>query len=438
MASDDPKFKEVTSHGGTLRFRVPAEWAQKSEAGGITMFFNRSPEFGLFSVGMGSGPWPVGIDWADLVEGFRDTQKLTDQETEELSNGKVLVTGTKRPKDHGVEAISYCWVLAHPVPGEKVILGLFTYTIAVSQTRGSRVSNLLRLLDREIRATRFVVRPRLASETRPPESKPPRWKFWAKPPKPAAEVFEEALKAEGIQIQARLDSGLYQVLIKGQSARISLDNAARDYQLTKNPEVVRDFASRIVSELKVDELPPWEEARSRILFHVARGDGEIGDSIRKPLTEKVVRVLVLDSEKSVRFLKPGDLEQWQVTQEEVDTVAQENMRRLMLSMEFDVHLVDGRKLGFFNEGALMKAATILCPNFKDVVADRVGWPVLVIMPNRDFICVTAERDGELPDRFGEQAAKDYGESSHPLTLEVLRISDDGIEVVGKFEPPEEA
>ena len=435
MASDDPKLKEVTSHDGTLRFRVPAEWAQKSEAGGITMFFNRSPEFGLFSVGVGSGPWPEGIDWDDLVQGFRDTQKLADQETEVLDNGDVLVTGTKRPKDHGTEVISYCWVLAHPVPREQVILATLSYTIPVSQTNGSRVSDLLRLLDREIRAARFVVRPLFSPASKPPENKPPRWKFWAKPPRPVAEVFEEALKAEGIEIQARLDNGLYQVLINGQSARISLDNAARDYEQTKDPEVVREFVSGLIASMRADDLPAWEDARGRILFHAARNGGELGDCVREPLTVNVVRVLVLDSEKSVRFLKPADLEQWQVSREEAESVARENMRRLMLSMEFETHLVDGRKLGFFNDGPLIKAATILCPNFKDVVADRVGWPVLVIVPNRDFICIIAERDGALLERFGEQAANDYAESSHPLTLEVLRISDAGIEVVGKFEEP---
>jgi len=59
------------------------------------------------------------------------------------------------------------------------------------------------------------------------------------------------------------------------------------------------------------------------------------------------------------------------------------------------------------------------------------WPVLVVIPCRDFIYVL-EQDQELINRIGRVVVEEFQNSGYPITTEVLRISDDGIEVIGRF------
>jgi hypothetical protein len=80
----------------------------------------------------------------------------------------------------------------------------------------------------------------------------------------------------------------------------------------------------------------------------------------------------------------------------------------------------------------LKASLIFAPAFRRFVEADVGWPVLVVIPCRDFIYLLAEQDQALLGRMGGVVQKEFRESGYPITTEVLRLSDQGIEAIGKF------
>jgi hypothetical protein len=70
--------------------------------------------------------------------------------------------------------------------------------------------------------------------------------------------------------------------------------------------------------------------------------------------------------------------------------------------------------------------------FRAYVEPSLGWPVLATIPNRDFIYVIAEKDRGLLDYMGRVIQKEFRTSSYPISTEVLRISERGIEAIGAF------
>jgi hypothetical protein len=67
-----------------------------------------------------------------------------------------------------------------------------------------------------------------------------------------------------------------------------------------------------------------------------------------------------------------------------------------------------------------------------VVQPKIGWPVYVVIPSRDFVYLFSVQDGELIPRIGSVVVEEYKESGYPLTTDVLEISDTGIEPIGTF------
>jgi len=93
--------------------------------------------------------------------------------------------------------------------------------------------------------------------------------------------------------------------------------------------------------------------------------------------------------------------------------------------------VDGSALGMVPVDSPYKASVIFADAFKPLVESVLGWPVLAVLPCRDFIYVVADKS-PLVGRLGAVVVKEYRSSGYPITTEVLRISEDGIEAIGSF------
>jgi hypothetical protein len=95
----------------------------------------------------------------------------------------------------------------------------------------------------------------------------------------------------------------------------------------------------------------------------------------------------------------------------------------------DVH---GAKLGMIPVSSVFKASVLFAPAFRAYVEPVLGWPVLATVPCRDFIYVIPESDQELLGAMGRVIQQEFRESSYPVSTEVLRLDDDGIEAIGAF------
>ncbi len=127
------------------------------------------------------------------------------------------------------------------------------------------------------------------------------------------------------------------------------------------------------------------------------------------------------------------LQDWGVSEDAAVAAAGINMDRLLQGKELELAgEIDGMSLGMVPVDSVFKASVIFAPGFKRFVSQKLDWPVLAVIPCRDFIYVLAEKDKALLNRMGDVVQREYRESGYPITTEVFRVSDKGIEAIGKF------
>jgi hypothetical protein len=247
----------------------------------------------------------------------------------------------------------------------------------------------------------------------------------------AEELFESELRRLGISFSQDTGTGLYCLESPAGALTVSLDNLRRDLARDGDESAVGRFVARV---LRAVDIPGWETARSRIFFSAEPGDQQFGDSLREDLTETVSKVLVYcdEDEGTITWLSPSHLRAWGVDRQTVEASACENLGGLLRDRALEVEEIDGTKLGLVPVHSVFKASLIFAPAFKAFVSPELGWPVLVVIPCRDFIYVLAEADADFLGRLGSTVQSEYRQSGYPITTEVLRLTDEGLEAIGKF------
>jgi hypothetical protein len=155
--------------------------------------------------------------------------------------------------------------------------------------------------------------------------------------------------------------------------------------------------------------------------------------VRDEITDTVCRVLIVtdEDEGALSWVTRAHLARWGVDERDARAAADRNQARLIAALALEIKDVDEMKIGMVPLESALKASVILAPTFKQLAAP-LGWPVLAVVPCRDFIYLLAERDRALLGRMGAVVQREYRGSGYPITTEVLRIADDGIEAIGKF------
>jgi hypothetical protein len=82
---------------------------------------------------------------------------------------------------------------------------------------------------------------------------------------------------------------------------------------------------------------------------------------------------------------PGQLERWQVSLDELEIEATENLAAALNNATMQHKDIDGVRLGYLESTLPFKTALLLAPNLKEVVAPLLGWPLYAAMPDRDCV-----------------------------------------------------
>lgn len=248
----------------------------------------------------------------------------------------------------------------------------------------------------------------------------------------ANQIFESELRKRHVSFTGPDAQGLYKLESDFGRLTVNLENIAKNYERDGDPEAIIRFLDQTLSAFV---LPEWEQAKSLLYFSAEPSDHQFGRTIRWPVSESVNKVLVLTDlqEGKITWITPGMLTEWGVSQEVVVKAAEANMDRLLQDKEPElVGEIDGKVLGMIPVDSVFKASTIFAPSFKGFISRKLDWPVLVVIPCRDFVYVLSEKDKALLDKMGAVVQREYRQSGYPITTEVLRITDDGIEAIGKF------
>lgn len=247
------------------------------------------------------------------------------------------------------------------------------------------------------------------------------------------ELFVKALAAKRLTVTRALEDGRYLVDIAGTPATISLDNVRRDYARDHDPEAIVRFVDAIIQAI-CGELPPWSEAKSGLRLQAETAGQDWGDTLHEAVSDQFHRVLVYESpdRRTITWVTRGSLKEWGVSFEEVEAAASANMGALLKATPIELKKIEPYTLGLLVTPSVFKAALIFSPNLREVCEPVLGWPLLAVIPCRDFAFLFAASDDGIVERLGSTVVKEYRGSGYPITTEVLRIDDAGIEAIGEY------
>jgi hypothetical protein len=236
----------------------------------------------------------------------------------------------------------------------------------------------------------------------------------------------------GLPSPVVLPDGTFAVKLNETEFTISLENLARDFATDQDLRRVSRFVETILSTLQ--PLPDWPLAKAGIRFSAERSDHDFGDSLYESITDSLCRVLayVDPGETSITWLTASMLEDWNVSREEAAAVAAENMSELLRQTPVEIEMIDRFHLGMLATNSPLKASLIFSPNFAEILAPKLGWPVFAVIPCRDFAYVFPETDRDLIGRLGRVVVEEYSNGAYPISTEVYRLSDHGVKAIGRF------
>jgi uncharacterized protein YtpQ (UPF0354 family) len=251
-------------------------------------------------------------------------------------------------------------------------------------------------------------------------------------PGTAASLFEQELTRRGVTFSFDRETGRYKVQHEGLELFVSLDNLARNYERDRDSAHITGFVDAVLASPA--DRPSWEEARPSILFCLEPSDYQQPPEIRSAISGRVDRVPVYydEQEGTISWIAPAQIADWGVTPEEVEAAALGNLAAVLKDATIEHSDIDGVALGFIRTTLPFKSALILAPNLKEIVAPVLGWPLLAVIPDRDFLFLWAAKHDGFANRVGGTVVKEFSAAPYPLTTEVFEIGDEGIAAIGAF------
>lgn len=251
----------------------------------------------------------------------------------------------------------------------------------------------------------------------------------------ADDIFRSELDDRGIEYSVATE-GLYEVQIGGQTVTVSLDNIRRNYDRDGDADAIARFVEKIDTDFFA-ETPFWDDVRPFIRYSLEPSDYETGfdDVLFTTITDDLNQVFVHTSADGSRitWINESMLDDWGVTRDQIAQQAEENMATIVAETKLEIEDIDGNPLGMIStEETTFKASLILSPAFRDLVSPTHGWPVYVVVPSRDFAYVIRNDNRDFLVRLGGVVVKEYRNSGHPVTKDVLEISDDGINAIATY------
>jgi hypothetical protein len=241
-------------------------------------------------------------------------------------------------------------------------------------------------------------------------------------------LFERELRRRGLSFHIDPESGRYIVPWDGLNLSIGLDNLERTLAQRQDESCVAEFADVV---FKPREVLSWQTASASV-FELLESN-EKGLPFRSPISDRLDRVLALwQGGASTHLVFPGMLEDWGVDLETAKLAARRNLAATLAEAEICWNDYHGARLGYLGTMLPCKAAFVLADNLKQIVAAALGWPLLAVVPTRDFLLLWDASRRDLIRELGAVVVSEFTQSAGPLTTEVFELSDRGISAIGDF------
>lgn len=243
--------------------------------------------------------------------------------------------------------------------------------------------------------------------------------------------FEAELARRGCEFAWDPASQRYVIEIGGGTMQVSLDNLIRDVTADRDEAQVAHFVDAVIASTRLRHQPP---SADNLYWSLEPGDYVEPPEYRHPVTDLVDRVLVHLSpdQRLISWATTPLLERLGLSESAASRRAFANLAGQLAAAELQVQEVHSVRLGILATRLPFKTALLLAPNLKDVTADKLGWPLLAIAPDRDFLYLWPAAHPDFAGRVGPVVVREFTRSSYPLSTEVYELSDTGLRAIGAF------
>ncbi|WP_400190251.1 hypothetical protein [Hymenobacter sp. B81] len=246
---------------------------------------------------------------------------------------------------------------------------------------------------------------------------------------PVFELFQQEVSRHGLVIDSVSEDGL--IYIKDH--RISLDNARKQFTVNGDTSKVQELVRLVLNSDSVSTS--WEEVRAAILPVLLPSDMEyVQEAVHKRITAGMSMVLVQNAGEQIVWLRNDDAAEWKQTHEMLFKEAYANLDSVLASSEIKPALLEGHPYGIIlGAESFLDASLPFAPGFKERVKKQFGWPVYAVMPVRDLCFIFSEHELDFfGQRFSSTVLTEFSTSPYPVTRELIKISDSGIEAIGQY------
>ncbi|KIQ14667.1 hypothetical protein RT99_22805 [Flavobacterium sp. MEB061] len=244
--------------------------------------------------------------------------------------------------------------------------------------------------------------------------------------------FKIQLENKGLTIDSIDKDGFILINVEESELKVSLDNIRRNYERDNDDSYITDLVNTIVSHSSKKE--DWENIKDKIYVQFFPNDFEFENLIYEKVTNEFSKVFMLNTNNNFSFISDDDLIDWNLDLEELKNQVDLNLDTFLDKVQIEIEDVDNHKLGMIHiEEVWLKSACLFSSKIKDLVKNNIGFPFYAVIPVRDFCYIFGEQDfGYFSERLGSVVVEEYEKSGYPITTEILKFSETGVEAMGKY------
>ena len=244
--------------------------------------------------------------------------------------------------------------------------------------------------------------------------------------------FKKKLEDKGLTIDSIDKEGFIHIKDEESDLKVSLDNVRRNYKRDFDDNHIIDLVDVIISHLSKKE--DWDTIKEKVFIQFFPNDFEFDNLVYEKVTNEFSKVFALNLNNSFSFVTTDDLSEWKIDFKELEKQADVNLKIIVDKVKIEFEDIDNHKLGMINvEEVSLKSSCLFSSNFKNLVQNNIGFPFYAVIPVRDFCYVFAEEDFDyFSQHLGTVVLEEYSGSGYPITTEILKFSETGVEAIGKY------
>ena len=245
--------------------------------------------------------------------------------------------------------------------------------------------------------------------------------------------FKSQIERKGMKINSVDETGLIFISQGDLTLKISLDNTRRNYERDKDESHISDLVETLVSySIKIPS--DWKEVKDEIFISLFPSDHDFENFLHVEITDEFSKVYVYSGQGKLTWISKYYLQKWEVTEDELDKQANINADKLLEKTPITSDTIENRKLGLIEvERTFLKGALLFAPTMKEKVKRDFGFPFYAVIPVRDFCYIFSEKDFDFfSTRIGKVVVDEYKKSGYPITTEILKFTDSGVQAVGQY------